>query len=212
MYLTQIEINPKRRGTRHLLASPQRMHAAVLACFPADERAATAGGRVLWRVDQRDDRTLLYLASPHSPDPTVLVEQAGWEGKTTWRTLPYQPLLERLAAGETWAFRLAANPVRNKALKPGERSKRLGHVTVAHQQDWFVRQAERHGFSFEELALVVRDRKTWTFNREGSMVTLATAVFEGRLTVTDPEALRAALTHGIGPAKGYGCGLLTLAR
>jgi CRISPR system Cascade subunit CasE len=36
-------------------------------------------------------------------------------------------------------------------------------------------------------------------------------VFEGRLLITDPDALRAALVTGIGPAKGYGCGLLTLA-
>jgi hypothetical protein len=33
----------------------------------------------------------------------------------------------------------------------------------------------------------------------------------GRLRVTDPDTLRNALPAGIGPAKGYGQGLLTLA-
>jgi CRISPR system Cascade subunit CasE len=40
---------------------------------------------------------------------------------------------------------------------------------------------------------------------------LSTAVFEGQLEITDTEAMRRSLTGGIGPAKGYGCGLLTLA-
>lgn len=45
----------------------------------------------------------------------------------------------------------------------------------------------------------------------GPRVTISTATFQGRHRVTDAEALRAALLTGIGPAKGYGQGLLTLA-
>ena len=37
------------------------------------------------------------------------------------------------------------------------------------------------------------------------------STFEGMLTVTDRDAFVHALTHGIGRAKGYGCGLLTIA-
>ena len=43
-------------------------------------------------------------------------------------------------------------------------------------------------------------------------MTLGVATFEGVLEVTDPDALRRALTHGIGRGKAYGCGLMTLAR
>ncbi|MCK8679404.1 type I-E CRISPR-associated protein Cas6/Cse3/CasE [Streptomyces lichenis] len=42
-------------------------------------------------------------------------------------------------------------------------------------------------------------------------VTLVTATFDGRLEITDPEALRRTLTQGLGRARAYGCGLLTLA-
>lgn len=38
-----------------------------------------------------------------------------------------------------------------------------------------------------------------------------TVTFDGRLEVTDPAALRRTLTQGIGKAKAYGCGLITLA-
>ena len=43
-------------------------------------------------------------------------------------------------------------------------------------------------------------------------MTLALATFEGVLEVTDPDALRHGLVHGIGRGKAYGCGLMTLAR
>ncbi len=38
-----------------------------------------------------------------------------------------------------------------------------------------------------------------------------TAQFDGYLTVTDPRLLQHALVTGVGPAKAYGCGLMTLA-
>lgn len=44
------------------------------------------------------------------------------------------------------------------------------------------------------------------------MVRITTARFEGELTVVDAAALRHALMYGIGRARGYGCGLLTLAK
>jgi CRISPR system Cascade subunit CasE len=216
MYLTRFEINPQRRGARDLLTSPQRMHAAVLAGFPAAHRDPDEHGRVLWRVDRRGHQTLLYVVSPHEPDFMHLVEVAGWQTQR-WDTQPYAPLLNRLAAGDQWAFRITANPaVSKRKSEESARSQRFGHVTVAQQSGWLLDRASRNGFTvpegqFKEPDVAVHGRRIWRFPRDGRMVTLATAEFEGRLEVTDPAALRHALTHGIGPAKGYGCGLLTLA-
>ncbi|MGE5595253.1 MAG: type I-E CRISPR-associated protein Cas6/Cse3/CasE [Hyphomicrobiales bacterium] len=42
-------------------------------------------------------------------------------------------------------------------------------------------------------------------------LTFGSALFEGELIVSDPEAFRAALAEGIGPGKAFGCGLLSLA-
>lgn len=46
--------------------------------------------------------------------------------------------------------------------------------------------------------------------QERPRITFSCATFQGRIRVTDPEALRAALLGGVGPSKGYGQGLLTL--
>jgi CRISPR system Cascade subunit CasE len=215
MHLTRFEINPQRRDARALLASRQRIHAAVLAGFPesGDEPAA---GRVLWRLDEGRHDAVLFVVSPGKPDLTHLVESVG-RPTYGWQTRDYGPFLDRLTTGERWAFRLCANPVHNARPADGTgRGKRVGHVTVDQQTAWFLRHAERSGFRVTDGAadqpdLMVRSRRTQRFTRGDRTVTIATAVFEGHLLVEDPRALRAALIDGIGPAKGYGCGLLTLA-
>jgi CRISPR system Cascade subunit CasE len=217
MHLTRFDINPQRRGARDLLTSPQKLHAAVLAAFPPGTSTAEDIGRVLWRVDQHEHRTILYLVSPHRPDLTHLVESVGWPSTHGWDTRDYTPLLAALSTGTRWAFRLMANPVSSRRKTPdAPRSQRFGHVTVAQQTQWLLDRAARNGFliptgTAAEPDVAVRRRQTLQFTRKGRTVTLATAVFEGHLEIADPDALRAGLINGVGPAKGYGCGLLTLA-
>ena len=217
MYLTRCEIDPGDRGARRLLGSPQSVHAAVLAGFDhLGQDAAEARGRVLWRVDQAASATWLYVVSGTEPRLDKLLEQTGTAG--TQQTRPYARVLDRLAEGQHWAFRLRGNPVRSVAGKPGERGRRVAHTTVTGQMKWLLRQAEAAGIGIgkeEEPTFGVTGRGVAQFGRgtggQRRNVTLAWAQFDGTLTVHDPDRLRAALTGGIGRGKGYGCGLLTLA-
>lgn len=230
MYLSRIQLNPRRRDARRLLSSPQRIHAAVLSSFPQPPTGVRDGQpRVLWRLDVDEAGTFLYVVSPDQPDFAHLAEQAGWPTTERGMSKPYGSFLERLAEGQVWAFRLTANPTHYGAAGDGERPKRLAHVTVRQQEGWLVSKAASNGFrvistpSAETSAdgdpveihdVSVTARTTHTFRRNGAPrpVTIGMARFDGRLEVVDPEALRRALTTGIGPAKAYGCGLLTLAR
>ncbi len=216
MYLTRFAINTARRGARKLLGSPQAMHAAVMAGFAAPPTGGQ-GPRVLWRVDHTATaRTVLYIASPDQPDLTHLVEQAGWPTTETWDTRAYDDFLKSLQDGQQWSFRLTANPTRDGRTRPGTDTRRYGHVTVEQQRQWLISRASRNGFRITETEtgepdLIVHRRETLTFPRKESRVTLRVATYDGRLEVTDADLLRQALTRGIGHAKAYGCGLLTLA-
>ncbi|MDV6013051.1 type I-E CRISPR-associated protein Cas6/Cse3/CasE [Haloechinothrix sp. LS1_15] len=221
MFLTKMFLNAHRRGARKLLGSPQAMHAAVLAGF-ADPRS-TDGGRILWRVDTCDHhRTVLYVASPDKPDFTHLAEQAGRPTTDAWDTRPYDRLLDSLTLGQRWQFRLTANPVRSGRRQGWSDTKPLGHVTVTQQQQWLLDRAGTWGVRVVKAAganwrdgepdLAVVHRNVLRFSRGNRRVTVATATFQGQLEVTDVDALRSALTFGVGRAKAYGCGLLTLAR
>lgn len=89
----------------------------------------------------------------------------------------------------------------------------------ADLRETLLSRAQRYGFRIVDSAaaegepdVAVVDRAVRRFSRNGSRVTLSTATFEGHLTVEDAAALRRSMTSGIGRAKSYGCGLLTLTR
>lgn len=215
MFLTRMYLNTRRRGAAMLLASPQRMHAAVESAF-APEAFDRESARTLWRIDKSEDRTALIVASPVEPDLTHLVEQAGWQTGELWQTLPYGPLLNQLDDGQLWRFRLVANPTYAGRQDGWDDTKPRGHVTVKKQEGWLLDRCLKHGFSVPDgpsgtTELTITERRTERFSRGNSRVTLTVAAYEGHLRVTDPALLRAALTHGIGRAKAYGCGLITLA-
>lgn len=220
MYLTRFRMNPTRRGSVRLFASPQRMHATVLSAFPPN-LATSPDGRVLWRLDTPSNHEWnLYVVSPARPSMEQLQEECGWSQEQSWDTTSYGPFLDRLAPGQRWAFRLTANPVKSVAGVRGSRGRVVPHRTATHQRDWLLSKAERHGFTIPkregEAELLVSRREQDSFSRgQGAnrgTATLTRVQYDGLLTVTDPELLRTALTQGIGRGKAYGCGLLSLAR
>ncbi|UGY93717.1 type I-E CRISPR-associated protein Cas6/Cse3/CasE [Streptomyces gobiensis] len=232
MYLTRFRINTARIGARRLLSSPQALHAAVMSSFAEVLTTPDGGPRVLWRIDHNAKaEVILYIVSPPKPDLTHLVEQAGWPTTaTTWQTYDYGPFLSRLTTGQFWSFRITANPVHSIRRKAGEPTKHTAHITPRHQMSWLLERQEAAGFRIaekppeqrhlpetDEYALTVHDRRNLAFGKTDEKaqrkrtVSLAIATFDGHLEVTDPNALRRTLTAGLGRAKAYGCGLMTLA-
>lgn len=219
MYLTRFQMNPARRETLRLMGSPQRMHAAVLGTFPpaALDRATT---RVLWRLDEpsRHERNL-FIVSPVRPSLEDLQDRCGWSQEASWRTADYERLLHRLSVGQRWRFRLTGNPVRSVRTEHGRRGSVSPHLTVDQQRQWLLERAVRHGFFVVEgehgsqVAVTRRDRESFDKGSDGQRqrATITRAQFDGVLQVHDPELLRHTLINGIGRAKAYGCGLLTLA-
>ncbi|MER6010195.1 type I-E CRISPR-associated protein Cas6/Cse3/CasE [Streptomyces bluensis] len=253
-YLSKIPLNPRRRGALHVLNNPHTIHAAVLAGIaqqPVTER-------VLWRLESANrHRPELLVLTESRPDFTHLVEQAGWPEADGGEPLvrDYSPLLDRIAVGREFAFRLTANPVQalrnpqkltpeqtlvrakqdameGTAAQRGVRGFRVAHRTAAHQLTWLLGRAERDGFQIPpittppahpdlglgdpgepapDVALVARDVLRFRKHKGGREVVLSTATYQGRLRVTDVDAMRNALLGGIGPSKAYGQGLLTLA-
>lgn len=159
-YLSRIRINPLRAESRKLLTNPRTLHGAIAGAVPV----SGTDGRVLWRLDADDARRPhLLVLTPTRPDWTRLVEQAGWpdaEGEHA-AVRDYAPVLDRIAVGREFAFRLTASPVQNTRapVKPTlcqeeriaahadapsrRRGFRLGHRTAAAQLDWLLSRSQR---------------------------------------------------------------------
>ncbi len=211
MYLSKVDINPARRSARYLLASPQRLHAAVLAGFPPDEPLkGERGERVLWRIDRWQSAYRLYVVSPGKGDFTHLAEQAGWPVAGCWATRNYEPVLRNLTLSQELRFRLTANPTHSSSADAsGGRGKIYAHVTADQQLMWLKERAPKCGIDLHQVNVVARDQVD--FRRGKQRVTLARATYEGILRITDTGELRHTMVAGLGRAKAYGCGLLTLA-
>ena len=230
-YLSKIGLNPLRRATQRLLANPQRVHAHVLgglATQPVDER-------VLWRMERQRHSCELLVLTQSRPSWAALVEEAGWPGAEGGAALvrDYGPLLDLLALGREFAFKVVTNPVSSlrkpegptpgqKVAMASERTRgiRVGHRTAATQLEWLLARAAgdatRWGFTVgspdePNVQVVAREHMSFRKGNGRPPVTLDTATFEGVLRVTDVDGIRAGLLGGLGGGKAYGCGLLTLA-
>lgn len=217
MYLSRIELNTRRKGTMAALASPQKLHAAVESSFPF---SSEKDGRNLWRIDKLGDALYLLVLSDGKPDFSHIVEQFGWPGaEQKWETKNYTRLMERIEAGQRWQFRLRANPVHSvrqasglQTHEPVKRGKVYAHVTVQQQEKWLFERAAKYGFNLQEGSYRIVQQEVRQFLRHRKPVTLGIATFEGMLEVADATLFLRALACGIGRAKAYGCGLLTIAR
>ena len=193
------------RSSIKLLASLQVMHAAVESCFQKEDST-----RKLWRLDYLYNQPYILILSQQKPNFSSFVEQFGYKDDVG-ESRDYQKIFESLKNGQKYRFRFCGNPVHSiKEKGDAGRGRVVPHVTVAQQEEWFCKKSEAAGFSATQFSIIQRTIRK--FNRKGKLVTLHIAVYEGILQINDVEIFRKAIISGVGRAKSYGCGLLTLAR
>lgn len=147
-------------------------------------------------------------------------------------------LYSRLEDGQELRFRLRANPTMRLARGADHKlaGKRVDLRTDEERLDWLQRKAAQSGFDLVDVRTIpdlsasidvygltpdrprrvpdVRDTPGATvtgLNGDKQKMTFATVVFDGYLRISDRAAFRSALESGIGPAKAYGFGLLSIA-
>jgi CRISPR system Cascade subunit CasE len=173
-----------------------QLHRTLQSAFAAD-RAATG---VLFRLEEVEAGPLVLVQSACEPDWRALPEGyllAGPAGLALKRWAP------EFATGQVLRFRLRANPV----FKRGRR--RLAWLTEEDQIAWLHRQTARGGAAVRE----VRARAegfTRLRRRHDECITCYTVLYDGLLEVRQPADLVETLRAGIGSAKAFGCGLLSV--
>jgi CRISPR system Cascade subunit CasE len=231
VYLSQVSLNPQSRATGRATADLYALHQLVYSAFTGIEPGNV--GRVLFRLDADPGRAgavlHLLVQSEREPDWSALESRAGCiRGPKEW--------LPRFETGQRLRFRLRASPTKRMAFPRGHPKaghQRIGLLTRLEQAQWLQRQGERCGFRLCDTPTGWFDAfdgaepsgavqitslghlKGYKPNPETGRATPLTHLavdFDGLLQVTDAQALAQTIVAGIGPGKGFGFGLLSLAR
>ena len=142
---------------------------------------------------------------------------------------PFAPVLR---SDQRLRFDLRANPVLSVPGELGSRGKRRDVVTNALSRldasqraaareatirevaaDWIARRATDAGFNIDPGEVHVAAEEWVRIPREqGRPVAFLALTLQGTLTVKDPPRFVAAIEHGFGAAKAFGCGLMLIRR
>jgi CRISPR system Cascade subunit CasE len=170
--------------------------------------------KFLFRIDNGRDR--------NNPRTVVLVQS---EKEPNWR-YAFQNASILLAAnpecrslnlsfrsGENYRFRLLANPTMKKSVRSSGKKNgpRVGLMMKEDQILWLKRKAIQHGFEFQEESIVIESQGFSQGWKGSESIKHFSARFDGILRVADTEIFTAAVRDGIGSAKSFGFGLLSVA-
>jgi len=222
MRLFRIHLNPRCKEARRDLADPYQMHATLCrAFFPEETRCPP--GSLLWRLEPETDaegRARVLIQSREIPDWSRILVPEWLAQDEPGKALTF----DAIQVGQKFRFRLRANPCKTV------QGKRQGLVHPDAQKNWLARKGEQHGFALPESAtpdyfdfmqsakgdaypdvrvshgLMLKGRQ-----HGGNAIRVYSALFEGRLVVTDASQFREALETGIGHGKAMGLGLLSIA-
>lgn len=203
MYLSRLTLDTRSAQARRDLSDPYEMHRTLSRAFATSEDETPA--RFLWRLEHSSNawgKPQLLVQSAALSDWGVLSALPNYlQADVESKELQLESLIEPEGR---YRFRLMANPTVTR------QGKRYGLMTMPEQLAWLERQGERQGFVVEAALVTASDLST---SRKGDKrISFQRTCFDGLLKITSPNDIARAVQCGIGPAKAFGCGLLSLAR
>lgn len=198
MYLSRLELNTRVKEVKRDIANLYEMHSTLKRAFP-DESATT----FLWRIENRREGY-----------PSILVQSVT---KPSWSNILVQNYFifcelkkydvnNFLENRMVLRFRLMANPIVKK------NGKRLPLLLPEEQDKWLKKKASINGFSINTVTIGNPMPVNMVKRKTGDIIQLNSVPFEGILQIIDKAKFLKVLENGIGPAKAFGFGLLSIAR
>lgn len=184
------------------------LHKKIWNLFPdkADEKRS-----FLFRVENLGQKGVqhILLQSSYEPQPA--------NGELVLLNKPKKVQFDGITNGANYRFLLRANPTK-KIKDSGGKTTNQGKVRVPIIDEdeiiaWLSRQfeglAEIKAVTLAQQDLLYFRKDKGNQNHVGK---IQTVTYSGILTVVESESLVNKMKDGIGPAKAFGCGLLTLAK
>ncbi len=153
--------------------------------------------------DARRAAGILFRTEPAGKPTQLLVQSAIPPLDQTLTTKDITPLLEALTPDRALRFRITANPVKtiNRTVNGQEVRRR---VLVSDPSEWLQNRLD----GLSDIRITDSTPHTQRTGKGGKLIAVT---FDGYATVKNPEELVRVIQNGVGRAKAYGCGMLSVA-
>jgi len=207
MFLTKLTLKTTHPAVSAMLANYYLLHQWLWLAFTNCPQQSDV--RMLFRVERvTDDDTQLLLQSKMPP------AAEHWQCDLFHSPLETRAYRPDYRDDELLYFRIRMNPIRRLRGRPDDKrstGKRVPLVRQTEQVQWLAGKGAPGGFSLI----------TYHMYDQGEQISCKMGVArichfgitcDGILQVTDRERFHQTLVSGVGPAKGLGFGLLSVAR
>lgn len=220
MFLHRIHLDPRCREARRDLSDPYQLHATLCRAFCDPDRKCPEG-EILWRLEPETDSDgypRVLIQSRTIPN-WAGIGVKGWLAKADPSIeLKNRLKLDSVKVGQRFRFRLRANPCVTR------NGKRLGLLRLEEQEQWIARKGHLHGFVLPQLpsfdlsearqarvdVRVSQEQMLRGTQHAGNGIRIFSVLYDGIISVSDPDKFKDALQTGIGHGKALGLGLLSV--
>jgi CRISPR system Cascade subunit CasE len=209
MFLSRVEVS---WGSAK---NPYNLHRTIWKLFPGIQRESRTSVEesrqgFLFRVEQSEPGCPAIVMVQSRHEPQMVAEQA--------RVMAFREFNPQPSRGQRLSFVVVANPVKTINDKAGRlngkgeiKKCRVPLIKEEQQIQWLHDRLK--GIATPEAVNVRKLPPIFFYKqkekRDGKLVPI---LFEGVFRVEEPDMLMKALEDGIGPAKGFGCGLMLVRR
>jgi CRISPR system Cascade subunit CasE len=223
MWFSRVRLNPRAAEQREFwnrILNAYHAHSLIWDLFSEDPDQERD---FLFRQDMISGLPIFYTVSERPPN----------DRKGMW-VVESKPYVPKISLNQNFSFMLRANPVRTKRdenhrqhrhdvvmeaktiLKmrgiPRESWPSEAQIVQEAGYAWLAMKGEKFGFTIPENGVRVDGyiQQEFANTTKGKRIRISTIDFSGALTVTNTEKFLASLMKGIGPAMGFGYGLLLI--
>lgn len=221
MYLSRIRLHPNASQNKEFwynIGNSYQIHRLIWSLF-AD--APSRNRDFLYRIENNGKLPTFYCVSTRKPED----ESGLWQVESKL----FDPVLH---INQRLSFALRVNPIRTKRDVNGKQHRHdvvmeaktqlklngipkdqwppYAEIVQKEGFSWLSKRGDQYGFIIHGNEIRADGYLQQKFYKPKGKhyVNISTIEFNGLLTVTDPERFKNALYQGIGPAKGFGYGLM----
>jgi CRISPR system Cascade subunit CasE len=202
IFVSKLVVNTSHPKVQKDLINMYEMHKTLHRAFPnVSDRTEI---RLLFRVERLRMFNQIAILTQSKIEPNWSALDRAY--LVSWEVKEVSSKYQALTNGDLVKFKLKANPTKRLTAPI---HKRVGLSESKDLLEWLGRKAEKCGFSIKAVSF---KKDAEIGYKHSSELKFSSVIFEGMFEITNVELFLESVRAGIGSAKGFGFGLVSIAR